>query len=218
ALGPNESVHPRLPAALKGDVSWQGYINVVRPGKYRFFAAVVGGELSVAVNGKLALQDNAKARTNDEIELPGGVQRFDVLFNRTAAPAGPVRVELSWQGPGFQREPLPHQFLGHLPNQRPAAFATDLQLEHGRLRFEELACVRCHKPDANDRMAKGLADRPGPNLTAVAQRAFPGGIDAWLADPAKLRPHTTMPRMFADTAAGRAERYAVVKYLVAIAG
>ena len=103
--------------------------------------------------------------------------------------------------------------------------------EIGRFRFEELACVRCHKPAVDDRpgpkfpddgglslMAKGLADRAGPNLTEVAKRDHAGWIDAWLADPAKLRPHTAMPKMFADTDAGRAERYAIVRYLVAFAG
>ena len=35
--------------------------------------------------------------------------------------------------------------------------------------------------------------RAGPNLTEVARRDYAGWIDAWLADPAKLRPHTTMP-------------------------
>ena len=78
--------------------------------------------------------------------------------------------------------------------------------------------MKCHKPAANDRMAKTLAERTGPNLTEIAKRAYPGWIDAWLADPAKLRPHTTMPKLFADDERGRAERYAVTKYLVSLAG
>ncbi len=63
----------------------------------------------------------------------------------------------------------------------------------------------------DDKMAKTLVDRTGPNLTEIAKRAYPGWIDAWLADPAKLRPHTTMPKMFADDDRGRAERYAVTQ-------
>ena len=216
ALGPNESGHPRLPA-LPGDTDWQGYINIVRPGKYRFFATVAGGDLQVSVNGKAVLQINPKARTNDEIELEGGVQKFVVLFMRTAAATDRVQLELAWQGPGFQREPLPHQFLGHLPKERPDQFTRDVQLERGRFAFEEMACIRCHKPAADDKMAKRLADRAGPNLTDVARRSHAGWLDAWLADPAKLRQHTTMPRMFADDTTGKAERYAVVKYLVSLA-
>ena len=215
-LTPGESPHPRLDGT--GKITWKGYLNVVRPGKYVFKAWLQGGPLVVTVGGKRVFSTSS-ARPDvfagDEVPLAGGVQPFEATFE---ASGKANRVELLWVGPGFLTEPLPHQFLGHLPNQRTDSFTTDLQLEHGRLRFEELACVRCHKPDADDTMAKGLVDRPGPNLTDVAKRAFPGWIDAWLADPAKLRPHTTMPRMFADTAAGRAERYAVVKYLTTIAG
>lgn len=211
------TAHPRLADGTR--VSWRGYVNVVRPGKYTFSATAAGGSLTVRVGGgevlSVAVQEEAKTVTGAAVRLPGGVQTFDVEFLRNG---GASRVELFWEGPGFKREPVPHQFLGHLPKDRPTQFAADLQLEHGRLRFEELACVRCHKPSDTDKMAKGLADRPGPNLTDVAKRSFPGWIDAWLADPASLRPHTTMPKMFADTEAGKAERYAVVKYLVALGG
>ena len=217
ALGPNESAHPRLPATFKGDIHWQGYVNIVRPGKYRFFATVVGGELSVSVNGKLAVQNNTKAQTNDEVHLEGGVQKLVVLFSRTAPATERVQVELSWQGPGFVREPLAHQFLGHLPKERPDRFMKDVELERGRFAFEELSCAKCHKPAATDKMAKGLVDHPGPNLTDVAKRSHAGWIDAWLADPAKLRPHTTMPKLFAADAAGKAERYAVTRYLLSLA-
>jgi cytochrome c2 len=143
------------------------------------------------------------------------VQPITVTF--TAVP-GVARLDLSWEGPGFVREPIAHQFLGHLEKDRPAAFASDLALEHGRFRFEELACVRCHKPAATDRMAKGLADRPAPVLTDVAKRAHAGWLDAWLADPAKHRPNTAMPKMFPDTPDGAVERHAVVRYLVSLAG
>jgi cytochrome c2 len=218
-LGKGEALHPTLSAGAH-QIEWKGYINVVRPGKYVFSSSVLGS-VSVEVDGKSVLrskpsvEDRLTALTGEEVSLKGGVQPFKARF---ASYGSPARVELFWEGPGFKREPLPHQFLGHLPKQRPESFVKDLQLEHGRLRFEELACVRCHKPDENDKMARGLVDRPGPNLTEVAKRSFPGWIDAWLADPAKLRPHTTMPKMFADTETGKAERYAIVKYLVAIAG
>ena len=130
----------------------------------------------------------------------------------------PARVELFWQGPGFTKEPLAYQFLGHLPKDRPKAFATDGVLEHGRFKFEELSCVKCHKPTANDKMAKSLVEHTGPNLTEIAKRAYPGWIYTWLADPAKIRTHTTMPKTFTDDDNGAAERYAVTQYLVSLSG
>lgn len=214
-LKTGETPHPRL--AQGGYTTWTGYINVVRPGKYTFSATLQGGKLTVLVGGKTVFAASAnkepQTTSNAEVTLDGGVQPFSATYQRTGETA---RVELFWQGPGFVKEPLPHQFLGHLAKDRPDAFAKDIELEHGRFKFEELACIRCHQPAADDKMARGLADRAGPNLTEIGKRAYPGWIDAWLADPAKLRPQTTMPALFTDDAQGHAERYAVTKYLLSL--
>ncbi len=206
-LAKGEMAHPRLDSL--GWVHWKGYLNITRAGKYTFSATVAGGELQVLVHGHEAL--------GKELQFDGGVVAFDANFRPTEH-NGPARVELFWQGPGFVKEPLPNQFIGHLAKDRPKEFSRDGQLEHGRFKFEELSCVKCHKPAADDKMAKTLADRAGPNLTDVAKRAYPGWIYTWLADPAKLRAHTTMPKSFADTDVGTAERYAVTQYLVSLAG
>lgn len=215
SLGAGDAVHPRQ-KGLKSAV-WEGYVNVTRAGKYQL-SAVVRGTLVVVLGGREALLANDKSGAavgvNRVIELPGGVQKISIVYE----PDGPARLDLFWEGPGFVREPIAHQFLGHLPKDRPAALAADLALEHGRFRFEELACVRCHKPAANDLMAKGLADRPAPDLSAVGKRAHAGWIDGWLADPAKHRPDTAMPKMFPDTPDGAVERHAVVRYLVSLSG
>lgn len=235
-IGVSEAPHPRLNRLRKAE--WKGYVNVVRRGTYTFVANTNGGDLELTVNGKRVVASGEWNPHNPpkdhEVELEGGVVPFEATF--TVRGVGGPLVELLWQGPGFRMEPLPHQFLGHLPKERPAQFTKDVQLEHGRFLFEELACVRCHKPaepkpvkvppnvvppdpiPADVKMARGIADRPGPNLTDVARRAYPGWIDAWLADPQKLRPHTTMPQLFAADETGRAERYAVVRYLTSLAG
>ena len=108
--------------------------------------------------------------------------------------------------------------LGHLPADRPKQFLKDVELEHGRFIFEEMACCEMSQPGANDRMAKSLAEHTGPNLTEIAKRAYPGWIDAWLAEPTKYRPNTTMPKLFNDDERGCAERFAVTKYLVSLSG
>ena len=216
-LNPGETAHPKLKST--GQIEWSGYINIVRTGKYAFSANSLGGALKVEVNGKLVLaaatSDTTIQTFAPEVTLEGGVQKFSAVF----LPTGKThRLELRWQGPGFRMEPLAHQFLGHLPKERPAQFAKDAELEQGRFRFEELACIRCHKPEAANAMTKGLVDRAGPILTDVAKRSYAGWLDAWLADPAKLRPLTTMPNVFANDDSGKAERFAVVKYLVSLAG
>ncbi|AWM37138.1 Cytochrome c [Gemmata obscuriglobus] len=206
SLSAGEQPHPKL--AGTGSINWTGYINITRAGKYTFSPVVTGGTLDVKVGGKMA---------RGEISLDGGVTTLDVVFRRED-PVAPVRVELFWRGPGFVDEPLAYQFLGHLAKDRPKEFTADTELDHGRFKFEELGCVKCHTPAAGDTMAKTLADRTGPNLTDVARRAYPGWIYAWLADPTKIRSHTTMPKSFAPDEAGAAERYAVTQYLVSLAG
>jgi mono/diheme cytochrome c family protein len=218
-LGRGESTHPRLKNS--GFMLWQGYVNVVRPGKYRFDATVRGGQVQVKVNNAPVLAGTADstpatALRGREVALEGGVQPIEVIFLRGPADAA-ARVEVFWEGPGFVREPLNGRYLGHVPDQRPESFAGDVRAEHGRFLFEELACAKCHKPSDTDAMARTLADRAGPNLTEVARRAYPGWIDAWLADPAKHRPHTAMPKVFGDDERGRAERYAVTRYLMSLA-
>jgi cbb3-type cytochrome oxidase cytochrome c subunit len=213
-LQPGESPHPQL--AGGSDFAWRGYLNVLQPGKYKF-AATLLGKLSVTVGGKPVLSGDVhdKARTvqGRDVELAAGYQPIEVDLARTG-PA--VQLELTWDGPGFRPEPIPYFFFGHLPKQRPASFAADAKLEHGRFLFEELSCVKCHQPGTDG--AKTLVERTGPNLTDIGRRVYPGWLDAWLADPHKLRPNTTMPKLFADDARGRAERYAVVRYLASLGG
>jgi len=220
ALAKGETPHPRLDNGAA--VAWTGYVNVVRPGKYRFDAIVQGGQLHLQLNGHsvLSASGNSAGPTDvksDEVTLEGGVQLVSAVFLRGPRDAA-ARVELVWEGPGFVREPLNSRYLGHVPSQRPSDYLADVEQETGRFLFEELACAKCHKPAPTDSMAKTLADRTGPNLTEIAKRAYSGWIDAWLADPARLRPHTTMPRLFDATERGRAERYAITKYFVALAG
>jgi cbb3-type cytochrome oxidase cytochrome c subunit len=206
-LAKGEAPHPSL--ASGGVMGWKGHINFARAGKYKFDATVEGGKLAVKVSGKDVL--------GAEFQAEGGVVPFEVRFVRESAD-GPARVELFWEGPGFIREPLAYQFLGHLPKDRSAAFTKSGQLELGRFKFEELSCAKCHIPTADDKMAKTLVAHSGPNLTEVAKRSYAGWIYAWLGDPAKIRPHTTMPKFFPNDATADAERYAVTQYLVSLAG
>ncbi len=213
-LKAGESPHPKLAAVTSA--KWSGYVNITRPGKYTFSANVLNGTLRISLGGKDVFTGTADATgvtevKGAEVQLDGGVQAFEATFTSTGAPC---QVELFWVGPGFVREPLPHQFLGHIAKERPAPFSQHFEQEQGRLKFEEFGCIKCHKPTADDKMAKTLVDRTGPNLSEIAKRAYPGWIDAWLADPAKLRPHTTMPKMFTDDERGKAERYAVTQYLM----
>src|SRR4051794_36686184 len=52
-LAKGETPHPALGDG--GLMTWKGYINITRAGKYSFSATATGGELTVKVGGKEAL-------------------------------------------------------------------------------------------------------------------------------------------------------------------
>jgi hypothetical protein len=212
------------------DASWRGYIQIVTAGKYRFIGTLQGGRAEVTLrNGKTivrALESNRDAAKSadlaartvesagDPVVLEPGVYQFTARFTKLrGGEAKDMRFELHWEGPGFRREPIPNFFFGHLPAERVETVDKHLPGTHGRFLYEELGCKNCHASKNQT-----LVERTGPDLSDVGQRVFPGWLDAWLADPSKLRPHTTMPKLFADDARGRAERYAVGQYLVSLGG
>jgi len=219
-LAPGEAAHPRSSGG--DEFRWQGTINLLLPGKYRFDAVLLG-ELTVKIGTTEVFQarvtegmiSTAKTVRGREVDLTPGIQPFEAIFRRTGPSA---RVDLHWTGPGFQLEPIPYFFFGHLRDQRPASFASMVAEEHGRFLVEELSCLRCHPAAATDMQAKTLVERSGPNLSQIGQRVYPGWLEAWLANPQKLRPNSMMPKLFTDDAKGAAERYAVVQFLQSLGG
>lgn len=213
-----ETAHPRL-AADGGSADWTGYINILRAGTYKF-SATVRGKLQVSIAGKDVLtadgkDDKPTLAAGPDVRLEAGVQPIAVKFTR---PAGLARLELRWQSAQFPAEPLPNDVLFHLPAKLPAKVAADTVSERGRFVVEEKSCVNCHKPDANDKLAKSLATRQGPDLSQVGGRVYSGWLYAWLQDPQHIRPGAAMPHMFAQDEAGGADVYAVAKYLSSLGG
>jgi mono/diheme cytochrome c family protein len=217
ALKAGEAAHPRL--AADGSVRWQGYLNVLRAGDYRF-SAMLRGKLHLKIGDKEVLaaevKDDAPARRDGpETRLEAGVHPLVAEFMRLP---GPGRVELLWKSAHIHPEPLPFDQLGHLPRWLPARQKADARIEHGRFLVEEHNCIACHRPAEEDRMARGLLGRQGPDLSQVGQRAHAGWLDRWLDAPDKVRPGAAMPRVFSADAVGKAERHAVARYLASLGG
>ncbi len=213
-LNQNEAAHPQSQGGQA--FQWRGAIQIVAAGSYTF-DATLQGKLNVKIGGQVVLtvEQNTPASkvAGQAVELKPGIWPVEITLER-AGPA--VRLELYWQGPRFRREPIPSLFFGHTKAMLPQDFTSQVQRDHGRFLLEELACVKCHQATAEDKIATGLAPRSGPNLSAIAERAYPGWLNAWLAKPQQLRPHTMMPEMFSEDATGQAERYAVVAYLASL--
>jgi cytochrome c553 len=216
--GGNETAHPRL-APSEGTARWEGYVNIVRTGAYRF-SARLRGKVWVRVGHKEVLaaevHDAAPVPTQGpETRLEAGI--YPLIAEYTRLP-GLARLEVTWQAPFFPEEPLAREYLGHLPAKVPASVSANRLRERGRLLAEERSCLRCHQPDANDRMARGLIWRQGPDLSQVGGRAHPGWIYQWLASPHQMRPGSVMPDMFRDDDVGRVERILVTHYLASLGG
>ncbi|MGL4419323.1 MAG: c-type cytochrome, partial [Gemmataceae bacterium] len=194
-----QSPHPRL-SDLK-TAQWKGYLNITTAGSYQWEPTTVGGTLSLKIAGKPVA---------GATELPAGLLPMEATFTASAE-ATAAQLSVRWSGPGFRAEPLLPSLLSHWPQERPATFAADNQWEQGRFLFEEMACQKCHATTMPH------APRSGPNLSELGKRVQPRWLETWLADPVKVRPHTTMPQMFTNDAAGAAERADVAAYLMTLA-
>jgi mono/diheme cytochrome c family protein len=218
ALKAGEAPHPRL-RADGGTVRWQGYLNVLRAGSYRF-SVRLRGKFRLIVAGKVMLAAEMKGerprlRQGPALRLEDGVHPLTAEFTRLP---GAARVELFWQAPHFYPEPLPFDVVGHLPKEAPPALGRSLTVEHGRFLAEEHNCTACHRREDHDRLANGLLGRQGPDLSRAGERLYAGWIYQWLDAPQKIRPGAAMPEMFTHDDAGRVERYAMARYLAGLGG
>jgi mono/diheme cytochrome c family protein len=218
ALKAGEAAHPRL-AADGGGVRWEGYLNVVRAGDYRF-RALVRGQFRLNIAGKDVLAAEVKGEApalqeGAEVRLEPGWQPLVAEFTRLP---GAARLEVFWESKGFRSEPLPHEPLRHLPARAPARLAADAAADQGRFLVEERNCFACHRPDEKDRVAAGLTGRQGPDLSKIGERVYAAWLYRWLEAPDRMRPGAVMPRLFADDEAGKAERYAAARYLASLGG
>src|SRR6516225_9779951 len=86
ALKVSEAAHPRL-SADGGTVVWQGYINIVRGGTYRFTTKNLHGEFKLKIGDKLVFAASQKGpdradKAGEEVQLEAGVQPLTAEFTR----------------------------------------------------------------------------------------------------------------------------------------
>jgi mono/diheme cytochrome c family protein len=197
------------PSLTQGPFSahWSGVLKILRGGKYRF-SAILAGEVEVDVDNERVLEgkgrDVAVWIHGPAVNLEPGYRLFECRFQATDKSA---RLQLFWEPPDFIAEPIPFRRFGRLTNDQPVN--DDEWIEVGRRVVDAHNCVACH----DDEGMLQLFRRRGPDLTAIDTRVFAGWLDRWLADPRRHRTDATMPRLFAATPRGRAERTAVAYFL-----
>jgi mono/diheme cytochrome c family protein len=216
AVKKGEAPHPRL-AADGGVYRWDGFIKVTRAGEYQFSAALLG-KLRMMVAGKEAIVAESKTAAvvhGNKLRLDAGMHSLIAEFTR---PAGDARLRVEWESSLFRREPLPYDVLFHAPAEAAARLQLDERSEHGRFLVEERNCTQCHRPGDGEKIADGLRQRLGPDLSSVGARTAAGWIYRWLSSPRAIYPAATMPEMFSGDDAGRTDIYAVSRYLASLGG
>ena len=135
-----ETADPRLPP-FGWHVQWDGVIQILHPGKYRF-SAIHSGPLKIVLNGKTVFDEAEAAKEPTPaaaVELAFGVVPIQIQFE--AKPT--TTLKIYWQSETMAREPLPSQALGHTKQAPPIVDS----FFNGRLTVEEHSCVACHRAE-----------------------------------------------------------------------
>ena len=163
-LAPGEGFTPR---SAVSDGTFRGLLAVERAGQYTFHVSA----------GRLLLDgQNVPA---GPLTLTAGARLFEFFVPRGT---GQLRVGIDWEGPGFEREPIPQQYFSHE--------AGPLGPQDGRRLFEDLGCGNCHDDESDS-----LTARQGPHLGGIGGRLKAAWIRRWLDAPDRFRPWATMPQM-----------------------
>ena len=175
---------------------WSGSLRIDKPGRYRFFTrSDDGSDLWI---GERRVVDNdgvhGVTEKSGEIELDAGEHPIRVAFFERD---GGEALEVSWQGPGFERRPLSAERLSHLARAMHPLGSTEFHIDteraaRGKTLFGQLGCRSCH--------AYGTAKAParsGPPLRDCDENR------GCLAD----RPQGSVPRFaFSDSQRGALRR------------
>ncbi len=85
--------------------------------------------------------------------------------------------------------------------ERLRAEGGDWKLEAGRILFSELSCAACHHEGTP--RTPTLLWKAGPDLSSAGDRLRAEWVRAYLADPAAVKPETTMPSLMAGMEEGK---------------
>jgi len=205
ALDGGASPDPRIPNQ-GWKVTWEGVIEILQPGTYRF-AARASGPVSLAIDGKQALDVAAlsdEVIVGPEVMLAFGLHRLTGSF----APQGEgAQLELMWESSGFAREPLGPQAVGHV-----GEWEVDDAFARGELAVEKHRCAACHGAESDSGKVHARPLR-GPSLSAAGTRLNAEWMYRWLGAPDDVHPEASMPRLFAEDRNGQIERSVLAQYL-----
>ena len=208
-----ESPSPLLsPGAFKA--TWEGFLRLNLNEEVRFALSGTGAAV-LRINGAVVLDQNGPA-LNPALSRPAplhsGLNRFEIVYQRP--PAGAAELRVLWKGASFPQEPLPPTVFVH-EGADPALRERELARE-GRALFAARRCASCHLPERPwpaTAMPELAADAPA--LDGLGHRLTEPWLVRWLANPASIRTHATMPSLV-NPATAPAEARDLAAFLVSL--
>lgn len=224
-LSPKQTFAPRQsPADLQG--RWSGRVQVIRAGKYRFRAEVVG-RVTLTVGGQSALAAAStgaepQSFTSEPIELKYGQAPIEIEFSKTDAKA-PAQLRMFWSREGESEAPIPPAVFNHLPATKDPSFSKSQDIRMARKAVVDLRCTACHRRTEDDPKLPptsfdGLPIDRAPDLAGIGGRLHEAWLYRWLDAPHAWRKRATMPDLFGETPIERVDLYAAVKFLSSLQG
>ena len=205
---------PFLPAG-PFTAKWEADIVSDMRAEFRF-AAEVRGAVKVMLNGATILEGSARVE-GAAVKLQKGANKLAVEF--TSPAKGDAMLRLLWAAKEFSWEPVPPTAFQH--NTNAADLRAGKRVRAGRLLFAELRCAACHAaaallPAKSDGLPELAQD--APQFGELGAKFNEPWLAAWINDPHAIRPHTLMPRDFADGKPGAIDQRAadLAAYFIAL--
>ena len=168
---------------------WEGNIESPVRGTFNF-SAETNGKFRLTLNGQPLLTDGETKTAT----LNQGANQ--IVAELTSAPTGDTFIRLNWSSKDFPLEPVPPRVFTHASN---PALEKATALRQGRLLFAQYRCAACHADAAKlPATGKGMPELSSgaPLLADLGQKYRPEFLAEWINDPASIRPHTLMPKVF----------------------
>lgn len=189
-------------------VTWEGFISSDLRSDY-LFRFEFTGKVELNLNGRSVLAGEGSdqvALTAKPVRLNKGTNSIAVRFMSSGKADSYVR--LFWGEKEFLLQPIPPSVLTHAVS---AEQSKGLAFHRGRDLFADLRCLRCHH-DSPLASAMAEATAEAPSLDGIGTRRSVEWMQRWIANPAGMRPHARMPRLFAGSDADEPSR-AIAAYL-----
>jgi mono/diheme cytochrome c family protein len=193
-----QPISPFLPVGAF-TAKWEGEIVSTLRAEYTF-AAEVKGAFKLSINGQSVLEttgDRNAQGLNKSVQLNKGGNKLVVEFSGDGS--SEAMLQLKWWSKEFPAEPVPP--MAFQRNALDPALREGMRVREGRMLFAQFRCSACHD-------ATGVVPPKGEGMPELAQTApIFGELGAkfnanflahWINNPHAIRPHSLMPRVFAD--------------------